>query len=396
MFDYLVVGKGLIGSAAFRYLSQLSANTVLVGPDEPVNPARHDGVYGAHYDDARLTHLHGKSPIWGELCRRSIARYHVLEKESSIPFYDAVGELFVADPGIDSSYHDAANIENSRSRLGVDLQVLTGDQQQAHFPYLTFPSQSAILWEKQPAGRINPRAMIRAQLAVGQKFGGQIVSEMVTAVTPVSDHLLVTTGSGDEYRARRVLVAAGSFANGFDLLPRRLALRCKTEMVIFARVSEAEAARLAAMPVVHYDLNSPTLANIYMVQPICYPDGFFYLKLGANTVEDQFLTSVSEMKAWYANGDSRGMKVELQAAVEKLLPDLKVQSWHMGRCVITRTPHSLPMIDSVLPEQLYIAVGGNGSSAACADEIGHLAARLAHEGTWQDDLAAESFTAVYE
>ena len=35
MFDYIVIGKGLMGSAAARYLSQSGAKVGIIGPDEP-------------------------------------------------------------------------------------------------------------------------------------------------------------------------------------------------------------------------------------------------------------------------------------------------------------------------------------------------------------------------
>ena len=395
IFDYIVIGKGLIGSAAFRYLSEASAQTLLIGPDEPADPTNHDGVFGAHYDEARLTHLHGKSPVWGELCRRSISRYRALEAASGISFYEPVGELFVADPGIESTYHEEENIVNSRRELGVKLARLAPAEQKAHFPFLAFPAASQVLWEQEPAGRINPRAMLRAQVAVGQAAGGQAVAELASIIEADGDHLAVTTREGRRYTGRQVLLATGSFANGFNLLPRPLALTCKTEMVVFGQVPASEAERLAAMPVVHYDLNSDTLANIYMIQPIRYPDGHYYIKLGANTVADQFLDSVAAMQAWYARGNSDQMKNALRRAVEQLVPGLEVLAWHTGRCVITRTPHTFPMIGAVIPGRLYVAVGGNGSSAAPADGLGELAANLVIQQSWTDPLPADQFAVSY-
>ena len=51
MYKYAVVGKGMIGSAAARYLSQWSEGVVLVGPDEP------KGEWAAHMEGACLLNL---------------------------------------------------------------------------------------------------------------------------------------------------------------------------------------------------------------------------------------------------------------------------------------------------------------------------------------------------
>lgn len=395
MYDFIVVGKGMMGSAAFRHLAERSANTLLIGPDEPVDPATHDGVFGAHYDEARLTHLHGKSPTWGELCRRSITRYRELEERSGIPFYQPIGELFVADAGMVNTYNARENIAYSREVLGVELMELDPPASAARFPYLRFPGDSHVLWEAQPAGYVNPRAMLRAQVRLGEQAGGQVKSEIVVATEEQSDHVVVRTREGNAYRGRRVLVATGAFANGFAQLPRKLSLVCKTEHVIFARVPESERERLHGLPVIHYDLRDDKLADLYLVPPVPYPDGHLYLKMGANTYRDRFLATVAEMQAWYRDGESDAMQAEMQAMVLRLFPGLVVESWHTGRCVITRTPNKLPMIDTMIPGKVYIAVGGNGSSAACADGIGELAANLVFHDGWRDELAADQFAALY-
>jgi len=49
MFDYLVIGKGLMGSAALRYVSQLTATVAIIGPDEPINYTNHKGVFASPY-----------------------------------------------------------------------------------------------------------------------------------------------------------------------------------------------------------------------------------------------------------------------------------------------------------------------------------------------------------
>ena len=54
MFDVLVIGKGLMGSAAARYLREFGADTAVLGPDEPQKLQTHDGVFASHYDQGRI------------------------------------------------------------------------------------------------------------------------------------------------------------------------------------------------------------------------------------------------------------------------------------------------------------------------------------------------------
>jgi sarcosine oxidase len=391
IFETIVVGKGLIGSAAFRHSCEMGSATLLVGPDEPRVKSTHNGVFGAHYDQARLTHLHGTSDVRAELGRRSIERYRRLEELSGIDFYEPVGELFVADPGTNAKYHDTANVERSRQALTVDLVSLDHTQRIAEFPFLSFPRDSSALWERRPAGYINPRALIEAQTRVGVSRGGTVVAERVVRIEEHAAGMSVTTDSGDRHQARRVLVAAGSFSNAPGLLPEPLPLTLKTETIVLGQVPDEEMVRLEAMPAVHYDIDDPVLSDIYMVPPIRYPDGNAYIKMGANTVEDRYPTTVSDMCDWYARGNSDIMRGPLRDAVLAMVPGLEAVGWHTSRCVITRTPNALPIIDEIVPGRLYVSVGGNGSSAMSSDAIGGLAADLTLAGRWRDDLDQAAF-----
>ena len=53
-FDFAVIGAGLIGSAAAKYLSHTVGKVCLIGPPEPKNWATHPGVFASHYDEARI------------------------------------------------------------------------------------------------------------------------------------------------------------------------------------------------------------------------------------------------------------------------------------------------------------------------------------------------------
>ncbi len=393
-YEVVVIGKGLIGSAAFKHCCELGADALLIGPDEPDDPAAHDSVFGAHYDQARLTHLHAKTRVWGELGRRSIENYRNIEQASGIEFYQPVGELFVSDAGASSSYCEPANLEHSRVELGAVLTELDDEERVAEFPFLTFGPKSSIVWEEHPAGHINPRALIEAQVAIGEGCGGEVRSMQVQRCDVGADGVVVTAVGGQQFAADRVLVAAGSFSNAPGLLPEPLPLTLKTEFVVFGRVSDGEAERLAAMPVIHYDIDDDTLADIYMVPPVRYPDGHHYIKMGANTVADQFLTTVREMCDWYGHGDSDVMLDALRGAVMRIVPGIEVLDWHTGRCVITRTPNQMPLIKPVVADRLFVAVGGNGASAACSDALGQVAAGLVVHREWTDSLDQRNFDTV--
>ncbi|HEY9569155.1 MAG TPA: hypothetical protein VIR38_13770, partial [Thalassobaculum sp.] len=64
MYRIIVIGRGLIGSAAGRHLADLTDGVALLGPDEPADRAAHAGVFASHYDEGRMTRVVDPDPAW--------------------------------------------------------------------------------------------------------------------------------------------------------------------------------------------------------------------------------------------------------------------------------------------------------------------------------------------
>jgi glycine/D-amino acid oxidase-like deaminating enzyme len=95
MIDYLVIGKGLIGAAAARYLSQVAPNTAVIGPDEPADWRRHRGVFASHYNQDASPPVglraHLGAPGAGGHCP-----IPTIAAQSGVAFHAPVGGLYVA------------------------------------------------------------------------------------------------------------------------------------------------------------------------------------------------------------------------------------------------------------------------------------------------------------
>jgi glycine/D-amino acid oxidase-like deaminating enzyme len=389
MFDYLVIGKGLIGAAAARYLSQVSPNTAVIGPDEPADWRHHQGVFASHYDQGRITRQLDWDPLWSRLAQAAIAQYPTIAAQSGVAFHTPVGGLYVA-PAERVAHYLSTLLGTSLAGAAppppaVEYAIWTAAELAARLPFLAFPDGYQLLWEGPPAGYINPRALIQAQLALAAGQGAAISRETAVSVQPEKTAVRVATQEGQVYQARRVLLATGAFTNCFDLLAGKLALRVKSETIILARLPAAERERLRGMPTLIYDIASPHLSGIYLLPPIRYPDGHYYLKMGANTMADRSLSSLEEMQAWMAAGDSEVMRPVLQAALQAILPGLQATGWQTQRCLVTYTDHGRPYIGAIEPGRLYVATGGNGMAAKSSDTIGKLAAELTAHGRWPAD-----------
>lgn len=387
IFDYIVIGKGLMGAAAARYLSQMTAKVAVIGPDEPDDVATHPGVFASHYDQGRITRKISNDAVWSALSMRALEQYPYLQRRSGIHFHEPVGCLFVAPPA--APYF--SQVMETAERFNVDYVVhgSPAERQSAH-PTLHFPEQFASFYEPAPAGYINPRDLIRAQLKVATAQGTRTVREVVTAVEQTSEGAIVTTESGQVYWTRNVLVAAGAFTNVHNLLPEKLSLRIKTETTLLVRLAESEVARLQVMPTVIYQIESPTLDSIYMLPPIRYPDGSYYVEFGCNTKQDWWPETLQEMRDWIIAGDSDTVMAAMKAAMQAILPELQAEAYESKRCLVTYTPRGKPFIDQV-SEHVYVVTGGNGSSVKSSDTLGWLAANLMQTGTFPAGFKREDF-----
>ncbi|WP_428268665.1 FAD-dependent oxidoreductase [Haliangium sp.] len=394
MFDYIVVGKGLFGAAAARHLGAASARVAIIGPDEPA-PGQDATVYASHYDQGRLQRHMSRDLIWARLSHRAFGEYEALEAESGIRFYQPVPSVHLAPHSADSVFIEAA-AETAR-RLAIECTTIShGAQVRARFPMLDFPDASHGYIEHIPAGYINPRDLIRAQLAVAAQRGVTVMADLVIEVRDRGDHVVVRTGAGGVYTARRVLLAVGAYCNGFELLRRKLALRVKCETILLARVAGTELARLADMPSMIYELDAPPIETIYMLPPIRYPDGHYYIKMGSNTAADRYLTGPSDIRAWVRGGASDVCKEAMVAAMRGIIPGLDADWFETRRCFVTYTPEVWPYIDQVDGDRVVVAAGGNGMGAKSSDAIGKIAADLMVHGRWLDELPPEPFRARFE
>jgi len=385
MFDVIVVGKGLMGVAAWRSITETIANAAVIGPDEPATYETHTGVFASHYDEGRLVGRIGKDRVWTALITRSLDDFNGIEKRSGISFYDPCGRLVVAEHPLRlGAAHD----------LSIRHDTLNPAALARRFPLLTFPASYSAVFESAPAGLLRPRQLLVAQLALGQRQGGTIIREEVHTILRRRDRFLVITSTGSRYEAKRVLLAAGAFTNCHDLAPRQLAIRVKREVTLLAEVSESERMRLRELPTLTYAVTSAALAGIYLTPPLQYPDGRWYLKIGCDTATDDLLADLLAMQHWMRQGPQDEIAAAMRSALLAFMPTLDVRSWRSRPCLITYTSHGKPFIDR-LDEHLFVATGGNGGAAQCSSALGELAARLVLDQRWPDAFRREEFGVRY-
>ena len=378
-----VVGLGLIGSGALRHLAASGEEVVGIGPTEPPVLAVHDGVFASHYDSGRITrHLDARRE-WAVLAARSIAGYAALEEASGIAFHRPVGVVLAEhDPD-----RIASTLANA-AELGIEVGVSPSGVGAPGGGVLALPPGSTVLAEPGPAGHIDPRRMLAANVAVAAARGASVLDDQVAGLDRVDGGWSVRTASGPALVADRVLVTAGPHTDellaGLGTVEPPPTLAVRGETVVLAELDEDEQDRLAAMPSVLAQLvDHPTYGDLYAVPPTGYPDGTVRLKLGATRRRYLELPSAEAKRAWMRGDEHRAELGELRALLEALVPGLRARSWETKPCLITETPSDLPWVEGLAPG-LVVAAGGNGYAAKSANAIGALAADLLVTGRWTD------------
>ncbi|PYB75408.1 NAD(P)/FAD-dependent oxidoreductase [Rhizobium wuzhouense] len=390
-FSTIVVGRGMMGAASARYLALAGENVAVIGPDEPKDWGRHEGVFASHYDEARITRTIDSDPVWAHMANRSIARYGAIAEESGIAFYHEVGCLIVG-PKRGGNDPLVGRVCSAAEALGVETDLLSAADLRQRFDYFDFGDGCEGVHEQRNAGYVNPRRLVQAQSALAEKAGAQIIRQAVVSVREEPGACVVTTDNGAVYTAERVLVAAGGFTINENLLPRALDLKVYGRTVAFFEIPDADLPAYAGMPSLIHHPEDPT-DHIYLLPPVRYPDGKTYLKIGGDP-DDLPLETEAEIRAWFRRGGRITTRNHLQRIVGQIVPSLAQAPISMAACVTSFTPENYPAI-GYASERIAVLTGGCGAAAKSSDEIGRLGAELILHGRIVDDAYGDVFQPVF-
>lgn len=389
-FDVVVIGKGMMGAAAARYLAEGGHSVALVGPGEPADRKHHDGVFASHYDSGRITRTIDTSGLWAFLARRSIERYADIEARSGIRFYSEVGCLIVGKTpgGADDSLDQ---VLQARDALHVHAPLFDRQAMAARFGYFSFQEGLSGVYEPEGAGVIDPRAFVAAEVRLAEMAGAALIAEEAVSVRDDGVGQVVETRSGRRLSCGRVLVAAGGFSLSRRLLSRPLDLTVKARTVHFAEVSDEDLARFAGMPsLIRW---APEQADsYYMLPPVRYPDGRHYIKIGGDP-DDVDLPDEDAVKTWFRGEGRADTAAHLSRHLGDVMPGFTPVSTHSAPCVTTFSRHGNPYIGWVEEGRLAVVTAGCGAAAKSADEIGRLAALMIDGMT--EERALNAFVPVF-
>lgn len=387
IFDLILIGRGLVGTAAAKHFSMHNSNVLLIGPDEPKD-TESATVYASHYDQARIQRLIGIDDAWTKLNIESVRQYPSIEMESGIKFHYPVGCYYINPHGRDEYLNNAPSISKL---LHCNYQDI--DHYKQHY---AIPKSSEGIIEDDPSGYIEPRNLLKAQQLIFQKNGGHFYNDIVTSVLDSNQIFKIQTSTNNVFYSKKILFALGSFFNYSYLLPFTLDMTTKSETIILAEVSESVALQMKHYPSLLYEIETHELDGIYLIQPVIYPDGKYYIKMGCNLSEDIYFEDLNQIQQWFRYGNSDRSIPKMEHILRSLLPHVQFGNIISKRCIISRTPHGRPYIGESKWQNVYIAGGCNGYSAMCSDGIGHQVAHCIQHGSMDHHYHPDDFNILYK
>ncbi|MGI9608030.1 MAG: NAD(P)/FAD-dependent oxidoreductase [Acidimicrobiales bacterium] len=370
--DVVVVGRGLLGSSAARHLTELGAAVSLVGPGEPVERRRHQGVFGSHYDSARITRVIDRDPYYARVSAESIGRYAEIEAGSGVEFFHPVGHVAVS-PMAEYTAHlvEAARVHQ------LDYDVLDDAALAAMFPALGFGPGMTSVVERGTGGWIDPRKFIEAQTALVRRGGGRVIEETVVHVDSVTR--TVTTDRGTAIGAEAILLATGAFAHHFDVIPEPIDVEVVHHTVVMATLAADAVEYLADMPSVIYKRGDGVGESVYVMPPASYPDGSVRIKIG-QSVGHPMNNPASELIPWFQSEGDPEISAWLLEELEAMIPNIDLADRTTDTCVVTKSPTGRQFIDRFDGTSVYALLAANGQVAKSADELGRIAAHRVVDG----------------
>ncbi len=408
-FDVTVIGAGMFGSAAAKYLSKDQQNIALVGPAESIHKqsASFQLSFGAYYDEARITRRLGWDKVWAETDARSLNRFREIEETSGISFFHEKGSLVLLAQSI---AHRTEAIVKQCQFAYIPVQRMTQESMKYRWPYLNIPQLSGGvdgLFEEQMAGYLNPRKLVAAQLTIFERNGGSLIRGNATLVEKniLSGLWEIHVTDNNQVRklyTKKVLVAAGTFINHNNILPYgyKLDLTTFTEPNLLFELDEESVIRLNTMPatiIVDPADTGNENKSIYLLPPIKYPDGKWYIRIGPGMQPIiKQLETFEEMREWFVQQQiTKGQRDFLMHMKQILLPDLTYKSIKEACCIVEKTPSHYPYIGPIDGDTTFqVVTGGNGHGARGSDEIGRLAANVMLGKEWNFPIDQRCFMPV--
>lgn len=222
-YDAIVIGMGVVGTAAAYHLASAGAKVVALDQFDL------DHRMGSSHGESRIIRYAYDHPIYVELVREAFGLWRMLEQESGKRLMVRTGGFDFGEESSESLLKTKKTLENAQ----IPFEWLDAREATQRFPQFKLNDSMRAIYQPDAAYLAASRCVL-AQAELAHVKGAELISESaVVRIEPHGDSVEVIT-LDHNYVAKKLIIAAGAWTNNL-LAPLGLnpPLRASREQVVY-------------------------------------------------------------------------------------------------------------------------------------------------------------------
>jgi len=358
VFDVIIIGAGIVGSATAYTLAKSSNKTLLL--EQFTLPHSRGSSHGA----SRITRKAYVQQYYANMMAEAYKLWDTLEKESGTQLYVKTGLLMFGKPTCPS----LKGTEDALQKIKSVYESLNGDQLSTRFSQFKMPSQYVGLVDPE-AGLLKSHRGLVAYQTVFQRNGGKLLDEVkVDRILP-GKIVTVCTNKGN-FRARSVVITAGPWTSKLTKpLGFHIPLQPVRVSVNYWREKNPGEFDSSKFPCFIKSKDEHFSHDIYGLPAEDYPNCVkICLHIGPNIDPDE--RDLDKTSRWDID--------MVQQFVRKFTPSLNDDPCIVERCIYTMTPDEDFVLDTHPHwKNIVVGAGFSGHGFKLAPVTGKLLAEMA-------------------
>lgn len=338
-FDAIVIGAGVMGSAAAYHLSKAGKRTLLLEQFE-IGHAR-----ASSHGESRIFRFAYDNAVYAKLAMQCKPLWRMLEREAGEALLLDSDQLDLTD---EPAHHkDVQAVASTLAQIGASHEQLDAAQLRQRYPQWHL-GDAALAVRSPDSGILRATRCVQTMVAQAAQHGATVREcETVTKIEDAGDEAQVTTNKG-VYRARKLVLAGGAWLNGLLAhIGLALPLKVTQEQVVYFKPMKNDAAfERGAFPIfIHWRSRDV---------------GYGFPIIGAPGVKIGFHHDHFAIDPNSARAPREEVTQRLRTYAQRYLPDAAGDAFEPTACLYTTTPDEDFVVD-VAPAHPSILVSSSCS-----------------------------------
>jgi sarcosine oxidase len=366
-FDAIVIGAGVMGSAAAYHLAKAGQRTLLLERFEIGH------TQGSSHGESRIFRFAYNNPNYARLAMQCLPLWRALEAESGQRLLEVIGGLDMThDP---AHYADVDAVADALTQVGACFEVLDAQALTARYPQWRLGDAARAVFSPD-SGFLRATRCVQVMVAQAAQHGA-VVHEREPAIEIIPGQPVEVVTEQGRYRADKLIITGGAWVNALlAFVGLRLPVTVSQEQVTYFRpLGDPAQFRADRFPIfIHWQSPTPAYGFPIVDQPGVkvgfHHEGYIVEDLGAPR-------------------RPRSETVQrVHAYLRTYLPAAAGESFEPTACLYTTTPDEdfvidfAPGMDNVV---ICSACSGHGFKFGVG--IGRALADLALEGATEMHIA---------